>query len=239
MPLRHKLHDVIHDFLLGAHVDAAGRLVEDQQPRLGRQPARQQHLLLVAARERPDGRLDAGGLDAQPLDVVGGQLLLALQEARARCPGAPATPESCSRAPTAAGSRPRACGLPNRSRCPARWRRADWKSRPACHRLRRRRRRAWSAPNSRRAVSVRPEPSRPARPSSSPRCSSRSTGASTPLRAIARARRNSSPRTAASPARPQPLPGLRPARRSSCSPARAATARRRCTRPRARRCASP
>ena len=40
------------DLGLGADVDAARRLVEDQQPRLGDQPAGEQHLLLVAAAER-------------------------------------------------------------------------------------------------------------------------------------------------------------------------------------------
>ena len=42
------------DLRLGADVDAAGRLVEDQHLGLDLQPARQQHLLLVAARQRAD-----------------------------------------------------------------------------------------------------------------------------------------------------------------------------------------
>ena len=44
---------------------------------------------------------------------------------------------------------------------------------------------ARSAPNSRRASSVRPEPSRPASPTTSPRCSARSNGAIAPLRPTA------------------------------------------------------
>ena len=60
---------------LARDVDAARRLVEDQQPRLGGQPARQQHLLLVAARQLRDRRVDVGGLDAERLDVVLGDLL--------------------------------------------------------------------------------------------------------------------------------------------------------------------
>ena len=43
--------DELLDLGLGADVDAAGRLVEDQQLGLGDQPAGQQHLLLVAAAE--------------------------------------------------------------------------------------------------------------------------------------------------------------------------------------------
>ena len=42
------------DLGLGADVDAAGRLVEDEQLRLGGQPAGEQHLLLVAAAEGRD-----------------------------------------------------------------------------------------------------------------------------------------------------------------------------------------
>ncbi len=47
---------------LAGDVDAARGLVEDQQARLGGQPARHQALLLVAARQRADGRVDAGAL---------------------------------------------------------------------------------------------------------------------------------------------------------------------------------
>ena len=41
------------DFLLGADIDAARRLVEKQHARIGQQPFRQHNLLLVAARQRP------------------------------------------------------------------------------------------------------------------------------------------------------------------------------------------
>ncbi len=50
-----RLREVVDDPVdlgFGADVDAAGRLVEDQHLRLGLQPARQQALLLVAARQR-------------------------------------------------------------------------------------------------------------------------------------------------------------------------------------------
>ena len=39
------------DLVLGADVDAAGRLVEDQHVRVGEHPLGQHHLLLVAARQ--------------------------------------------------------------------------------------------------------------------------------------------------------------------------------------------
>ncbi len=47
------------------HVDAPCRLVEDQELRFGQEPARQQHLLLVAAREKFDGLFGARGADPQ------------------------------------------------------------------------------------------------------------------------------------------------------------------------------
>src|SRR2546426_11257044 len=50
-----------------AHVDAARRLVEDQDLRLGQQPAGEQDLLLVPTREVPHLLLEAGGLDAERL----------------------------------------------------------------------------------------------------------------------------------------------------------------------------
>ena len=59
MPLARQPQDLVHDFLLGGDVDAARRLVEDQQARLGREPAREHGLLLVAARQQADRRLDA------------------------------------------------------------------------------------------------------------------------------------------------------------------------------------
>ena len=46
-----ELADQRLDLGLGADVDAARRLVEDQELRIGAEPAREQHLLLVAAGE--------------------------------------------------------------------------------------------------------------------------------------------------------------------------------------------
>src|SRR5918995_6483591 len=56
------------DLRLGADVDAPGRLVEDEEARVHAQPAREQHLLLVAARELADRLLGARALDAEALD---------------------------------------------------------------------------------------------------------------------------------------------------------------------------
>ena len=54
MPSRTKLLDDLDDLGVRAHVDAARRLVEDQEFRLRRQPARQNDLLLVAAGKLAD-----------------------------------------------------------------------------------------------------------------------------------------------------------------------------------------
>ena len=64
-----RAHQLV-DLLLGADVEAAGRMVEDQHPRLRLQPLGQHHLLLVAAGEVEAERLDAGRADPQPLDPV-------------------------------------------------------------------------------------------------------------------------------------------------------------------------
>jgi hypothetical protein len=56
------------DLLLGADVDAAGRLVEDQHARLARQPAAQDHLLLVAAGEGAGGLFERAQAHPQVVD---------------------------------------------------------------------------------------------------------------------------------------------------------------------------
>ena len=52
---------------LGADVDAARRLVEDQQRGIGVEPFAQHHLLLIAARQLGDGEIDRWRADGQPL----------------------------------------------------------------------------------------------------------------------------------------------------------------------------
>src|SRR5919204_51200 len=58
------------DLRLGAHVDAARGLVDDQQARLPCQPHRQQDLLLVAAAQGADARSRAGRADVQRAQVI-------------------------------------------------------------------------------------------------------------------------------------------------------------------------
>ena len=58
--LREPAHQRV-DLGLGADVDAAGRLVHDQDPRLGLQPLAEDDLLLVAAGELADHLLAARG----------------------------------------------------------------------------------------------------------------------------------------------------------------------------------
>ena len=84
--LRRELgHELVHRGL-GADVDALGRLVEDDDPRLRRQPLGDHHLLLVAARELADVLVERGGAQVEPRGVLAGQaeLLGEPQEAAAR-----------------------------------------------------------------------------------------------------------------------------------------------------------
>ena len=98
MPFAARSRRMRVDVGLGADVDAAGRLVHDQDARLARQPFGEQHLLLVAARQVAHLAVDARRGDAQILDI-------ALADLRA------------SRPPTGG---PRACRW-------AGWRRPRWR----------------------------------------------------------------------------------------------------------------
>ncbi len=60
---------------MGADVDAAGRLIEDQELRFGQQPAGEQYLLLVAAGEKLDRLLRARGTDPQLANKALGDLV--------------------------------------------------------------------------------------------------------------------------------------------------------------------
>src|SRR4051794_17544990 len=62
------------EIALGADVDTARGVVEQEHPRIRRQPAGHDHLLLVAAGEARDGFLGVAELDLQALHV-GGQAL--------------------------------------------------------------------------------------------------------------------------------------------------------------------
>src|SRR4051794_25902722 len=71
-----QLTDEALDLSLGPHVDATGGFVEDQELRVGGEPAGEQHFLLVAARELADALLGAGALDAEAADEAVDDLAL-------------------------------------------------------------------------------------------------------------------------------------------------------------------
>ena len=75
-PLIGELADQRLDLGLGADVDAARRLVEDQELRVHAQPAGEQHLLLIAAGQLADLLLGARALDAEPRDEAVDDLAL-------------------------------------------------------------------------------------------------------------------------------------------------------------------
>ena len=55
-----------------ADVDALGRLIEQDQPRPGLKPFRQEHLLLIAAAQRSKQRLRVAGTHVEAIGQVGG-----------------------------------------------------------------------------------------------------------------------------------------------------------------------
>ena len=65
MPLRGEFADQAVDFAARPDVDPARRLVEDQHLGASQQPAADHHLLLVAAAQPADRRLDVGHLDGE------------------------------------------------------------------------------------------------------------------------------------------------------------------------------
>ena len=161
-------------FRLGADVDAAGRLVDDQDARLERQPAGQHHLLLIAAREVLDRLFGPGHADVEATAIALHQP--ALRRRGARNPSAGACRERRERRfSRTASSRNSACCLRSSGTRPM----------PCADRILRRAdgdRRAvdrtspavWgSAPKRQRASSVRPEPTSPAMPRISPRRTTR------------------------------------------------------------------
>ena len=84
--------DLLHEFLFGRDVDAARGLIQDQHARMRGEPARDDGLLLVAARELADGSLDAGSLHAErrhqllrDLSLLGQRQEFAEPHARLQC----------------------------------------------------------------------------------------------------------------------------------------------------------
>ena len=164
-PCRGQLVDQRLDLGLGADVDAPGRLVEQQHPRVQAEHPGQQDLLLVAAGQLADLLVRAGDLDPQPLDeasTISSQRRSETKPARVSRGSAAST--MLSRTDRSADD---ALGLAvlgdhadagrdGGGRRPAPGRRLPpTLSVPAVDRV---------APKMAFAVSLRPEPSRPARP---------------------------------------------------------------------------
>ena len=175
------------DLLLGADVDAAGRLVEEEDARAGGEPLADDDLLLVAAGEGGGGLGDAGAADAEAADGVGRRrrprrrgggcrsgrcapsegsaTLSRIESARSR-------PSALRSSVTSAMPRRRAArgegistGRPSRRMVPA--------ERPGL------------APKRVSRISVRPEPRRPPMPRTSPWWRSKSTPCSDAAPAVA------------------------------------------------------
>ena len=183
MPSSARDEDELLDVGLGPDVDAAGRLVEDEQARARRQPAGEDHLLLVAAAQVLDRLVGRRRGDVEELDVALGDLVLL---ARARGAGTsrgwPASPGRCSRGRSGRRRSPRPCGPPGRARRRARSSRPARSRGPACRPCVSEPSVGRSMPNRSWAISVRPEPSRPASPTTSPAWSTRSNGSIEPVR---------------------------------------------------------
>ena len=111
MPLAREPQDLVHDLLLGRDVDAARRLVEDQQARLGREPARE-HAPSAGCRPtagRSAFRRSAVLMPSACDEALGQRGLLGARQRCAARPAAPAAPARCSRAPTARPRCRRSC----------------------------------------------------------------------------------------------------------------------------------
>jgi len=66
----------LQDFRLGADIDPACRLIDDQNARIGGEPSRQKHLLLVTTRQFLDRLVRRGALDRQCFDEAERNLVL-------------------------------------------------------------------------------------------------------------------------------------------------------------------
>ena len=177
------VHQVV-DLDLGADVDAARGLVEDEDARVAGQPLAEHHLLLIAAAQQPH-LLRRRGLDAEILDDRFGEVALrsgaGRNPARGQLAGRGAA--RCCAPPSARRPGPRPCDPPAAGRCP--WRIASAgcaKRGTALPSQRMRPASARSAPASTRASSLRPAPSRPAMPTTSPARRLKLMSCSTPRR---------------------------------------------------------
>ena len=82
-PLLGELKDQPIDFLLGADVDAAGRLVQEQDAWFGSKPFADHDFLLIAARQRRDPLVDARAAHRKAPDHTVGQCAFARESALA------------------------------------------------------------------------------------------------------------------------------------------------------------
>ena len=170
-PLAREIAEDAVDLGLGADIDAAGRLVEEDDARIDRQHLGDRDLLLVAARQRRDRVVDAAALEAEavaePVGLLG--LLPGVDGApRGRDLAEVDAPRRWRRS-TGRGRRRRPCGPPRDRRCRCRCcrDRCGWASGlpsritspvvPSCR------------PQMPLTISLRPAPIRPAMPRISPR----------------------------------------------------------------------
>ena len=177
-----ELGDGLLDLGLRADVDAARRLVEDQQLGVRREPPAEQHLLLVAAGEMLMGRFGSAGRTLQRVDVL-----------RRRARPAPCAESAAAQPRSACTARmrfsrtlrspmmpsSRRFSVENAMRLPRPVGRGSEVDLLAVQRQRRPES-AGRRRTSSRASSVRPEPRRPAKPTTSPRWISRSVGSIEP-----------------------------------------------------------
>ena len=187
--------DQLVDLLLGADVEAARRVVEDDDARPRVQPLGEHHLLLVAAGEVQAERIDARRADAQPLDpALREPALLAMVDQAGALDPSRGWRASCWRPPRGTAPGPRCAARAGRSRCrdrphrrarrgapagrrPGCARRSAARSRTACGRRPRGRSRSR-----RRCPGSRPRAARSRRPDSAPSRQSSSAASSTSSR---------------------------------------------------------
>ena len=168
----------LEDLALGADVDAARRIVEQEHARLGEQHLAEDHLLLVAARQRAGELLGRLGLDAQ--EVASSRRPAPPRVAASRRPQREkrGMTESVRFSRTLFGEEQALAAAVLRHQRDAvaavERLRAGCGSRPACPRARRAAS-TWPTPNSAWNSSRWPCPCRPPTPSTSPSCRSRST----------------------------------------------------------------
>ena len=176
-PARRLLRDDLVDLRLAADVDAARRLVEQQDVGVLMQQPADRHLLLIPARERAHRLPRASGRERAARESSGAcaRAWRARSSKPPRASAADAWRTGCRRSRAAARAL-RPCGPRSRSRRP-RARRCG-RAHPCARRrapahARRCPPAGSSSPNSARTSSVRPEPTRPAMPRISPRRSSK------------------------------------------------------------------